>query len=93
MFDQEGSCIDNARVQQSKVYSSTSQGFSMNLRSGLRGANSYVKMKCSLQTFFHNLSLMNYIIILEYGCDVSSYMVVKEIKSYTLHQLVLEITC
>jgi len=46
---------------------------------------------CSSQPFFHNLSLINRdIVILEYGHDVSSYMVVQEMKSYTLHQLGLE---
>jgi len=51
----------------------------MNLRSGLRGANLYVKMiiHALSQTFFDSLSLMNLdIIILEYGHDMSSYMVV-----------------
>jgi len=43
------------------------------------------------QPFFHNLSLMNLdVVILVYGHDVSSYMVVYEMKSYTLHQLGLE---
>jgi len=40
------------------------------------------------QPFFHNLILMNLgFDILEYGHYVSSYMVLKEMKSYTLHQL------
>jgi len=50
----------------------------MNLRSGLRGANLCIKMilYAPFQPFFH-LSLMNLdIVILEYGHDVSSYMVV-----------------
>jgi len=40
----------------------------------------------SLQPFFHSLRLMN--LAVEYVHDVSSYMVVKEMKSYTdtLHQ-------
>jgi len=51
----------------------------MNLRSVLKGANSCVKMiiHAPSQPFFHNLSLMNLdIAILEYGHDVSSYMIV-----------------
>jgi len=40
--------------------------------------------------FLHKLSLMNFdIVILEYGQDVSFYMVVYEMK-YTLHLLWLE---
>jgi len=57
-----------------KVSSSTSQRLSMNLMSGLRGANSCVKMilHAPSQQFFHNLSLMNlHIVILEYGHDSS----------------------
>jgi len=42
-------------------------------------------------SFFRNLSLMNLdIVLLEYGHDLSSYMVVQEMKSYTLHQSGLE---
>jgi len=47
---------------------------------------------CSSQQFFPNLILMILdIVILEYGHDVSSYMVVQEMKIYTLHQLLLEV--
>jgi len=41
----------------------------------------------NFQQFFRNLSLVNLdIVILEYDHNVSSYMVVEEIKIYKLHQ-------
>jgi len=51
----------------------------MNLTSRLRSANSCVQMivHAPCQTFFHDLSLMNLdIVILEYGHDMFSYMIV-----------------
>jgi len=43
------------------------------------------------QPFFHYLDLMNLdIVIMEYGHNVSSYMVVLKMKSYTLHHLGVE---
>jgi len=56
-----------------KVSSRTSQRFSRNFRSGLRSANSCVKMILDAPSLplFHSLSLMNLDIVkMEYGHDV-----------------------